>query len=153
MNGTEERLAFTASDMFSFVSDDDYAVINLKEADYYEKACAFYETLTVERKMEGVVIKPETMKRGIVPFLKVRNENYLTLVYGYDYKFPHKYMKLINQKNTSAKLRTSLKEHELGEEMLSFKWKDITTDYMDYKQVVANLLYETTKEKEIDPRL
>jgi len=153
MDGTEERLAFTASDMFSFVSDDDYAVINLKEADYYEKACAFYETLTVERKMEGVVIKPETMKRGIVPFLKVRNENYLTLVYGYDYKFPHKYMKLISQKNTAAKLRTSLKEHELGEEMLSFKWKDITTDYMDYKQVVANLLYETTKEKEIDPRL
>ncbi|MGM9923400.1 MAG: AAA family ATPase [Bacillus sp. (in: firmicutes)] len=152
-DGTEMKPPFTASEMFSFVSDDEYAVINFSDGDYYRKAEEFYETLTVERQMEGVVIKPETMKPGIVPFLKVRNENYLTLVYGYDYKLPHKYIKLIKQKNTAAKLRTSLNEHLLGEEMLSYKWHDIETGDAGYKQAAANMLFETTKEKEIDPRL
>ncbi|MEH6942594.1 AAA family ATPase [Bacillus sp. JJ722] len=152
-DGDEERPMLTASEMFAFVSDDEYHVVDFKDEHFYEKALRFYETLTVERHMEGVVIKPEIMKNGVAPFLKVRNENYLTLVYGYDYKLPHKYSKLIKQKNTGAKLRTSMKEYALAEEMLSFKWSEISLDNTAYKQVVANMLFETKKEKEIDPRL
>ncbi len=152
-DGSEERPFLKASEMFSFVSNDDFHIVDFKDEHYYEKALQFFKTLTVDRHMEGVVIKPEAMKNGVVPFLKVRNENYLTLVYGYDYKLPHKYSKLIKQKNTAVKLRTSLKEYALAEEMLSYKWSEISVDNTAYKQVVANMLFETKKEKEIDPRL
>lgn len=37
--------------------------------------------------------------------------------------------------------------------MLSFSLDGISGDNKEFKQVAANLLFETTKEKEIDPRL
>ena len=49
--------------------------------------------------MEGVVIKPEE-ERENAPYLKVRNPEYLSIIYGYDYRFPHKYAKLLKQKHT-----------------------------------------------------
>ena len=42
------------------------------------------------------------MKDGIVPYMKVRNPSYLAIIYGYDYRFPHKYTKLMKQKNISS---------------------------------------------------
>lgn len=79
--------------------------------------------------MEGVVIKPEVMKNNCVPYLKVRNASYLSIVYSYDYKFTHKYNKLMRQKNISMKLRTSINEYRLGNEMLyrtaaSMQWRN-----------------------------
>lgn len=84
--------------------------------------------------------------------MKVRNREYLTLVYGYDYCFPHKYGKLMKQKNIKLKLRTSLNEYRLSKEMLAVKYSDISPDNEAYKEA-ANVLFEVAKEKEIDPRL
>lgn len=103
--------------------------------------------------MEGIVIKPEYKKRGVLPYLKVRNPEYLSIIYGYDYRFPHKYSKLMKQKNIASKLRTSMNEHRLGEQMLAIKLSDISPDHEAYKQIAANLLFEVAKEKEIDRRL
>lgn len=132
-------------------------------------------TIGTERESNGVAIKPEREPdvavakggrtadavvsgtertgNGVVPYLKVRNPGYLSIIYGYDYRFPHKYAKLIKQKNIAPKLRTSLKEHRLGGQMLAIKLADISPDNKEFKQIAANLLFEVARESEIDPRL
>ncbi|MFX3635889.1 MAG: metallophosphoesterase [Candidatus Pristimantibacillus sp.] len=152
-NGEEGLPSLKTSDMYRFLSNDDCLLLNLAEADSYAQAADFFLNLTIENQMEGVVIKPETMKNNCVPYLKVRNASYLSIVYGYDYKFAHKYNKLMRQKNISMKLRTSMNEHRLGNEMLAIKHDDITADNTEYQAIVANLLFEVAKEKDMDPRL
>lgn len=152
-NGEERFPSLTTAEIFSFLSDDDYLIVSLEDEDYLNKANAFYKTLTSTRKMEGVVIKPNNHTQQCAPFLKVRNPEYLTIVYGYDYKLDHKYQKLIKQKRIGKKLNTSIKEHTLGQRMLEYPLASITTENEEYKQLIANKLFEEQKEKEIDPRL
>ena len=80
--------------------------------------------------------------------MKVRNHKYLTIIYGYDMYFPKKFEKLFNQKNINRKVRASKIEYRLGEELLRM---DITSD--EFKQTIANFMFENEKEKDIDPRL
>lgn len=150
----EERLPDgRTSDMYRFLTEDESLSLDLKEPDAYSKAEQYFAKVTVENRMEGIVIKPEHEQRGSVPYMKVRNSGYLSIIYGYDYRFPHKYSKLMKQKNISSKLRTSANEHRLGVQMLAVKLKDIAPENEAYKQIAANLLFEVAKEKEIDPRL
>ncbi|WP_342420418.1 metallophosphoesterase [Paenibacillus sp. FSL E2-0178] len=141
------------SEQYRFLNDDEILVLDLNEPDAYIKAEAYFAKVTVEKGMEGIVIKPEQEQQGVVPYLKVRNPGYLSIIYGYDYKFPHKYAKLMKQKNITPKLRTSLAEHRLGRQLLEVKLDDISAENEVYKQIAANLLFEVTKEKEMDPRL
>lgn len=128
-------------------------MLDLQKPEAYSLAEEYFAAITVEQKMEGIVIKPEQEQPGVVPYLKVRNPGYLSIIYGYDYRFPHKYAKLLKQKNIVPKLRTSLAEHRLGKQLLEVKLEEISADNDTYKQIAANLLFEVKKEQEIDPRL
>ncbi|MEH7387942.1 metallophosphoesterase, partial [Bacillus sp. JJ1521] len=139
------------SEMFSFISEDEYLIVNVQDS--YDSAIEFFKKLTVERGMEGVVIKPEVPQGNLVPFLKVRNPEYLTIVYGYDYQFPNKYAKLMKQKNIKKKIQKSLIEHKMGMEMLQTRLDEIGPENAAYKQTVANLIFEESQEQDIDPRL
>lgn len=152
-DGEERRPAGPTSEMYRFLSDDEYLVLDLSDEDAYARAKAFFERLTTDQHMEGVVIKPEWPEVSPIPYMKVRNEGYLSIIYGYDYRFPHKYTKLMKQKNISAKLRTAINEHKLGGRMLSVKLNEITPDHKEFREITASLLFEVAKEKEIDPRL
>ncbi|MDK8182047.1 metallophosphoesterase [Paenibacillus sp. UMB4589-SE434] len=152
-SGEEQIPDWTTSDMYQFLSEDEYLTVDLTESDSYERAEHYFASLTMLNHMEGVVIKPEVNNGDAAPFMKVRNPDYLSIIYGYDYRFPHKYHKLFKQKNIKQKLRTSINEHRLGKKMLSFKFEDIKPDNREYQEVVSNLLFEVAKEKEIDPRL
>ncbi|WNS42015.1 metallophosphoesterase [Paenibacillus sp. MMS20-IR301] len=152
-NGGERIPEGITSEQYRFLNDDEILVLDLNEPDAYIRAEAYFAAITVEKGMEGIVIKPEQEQQGVVPYLKVRNPGYLSIIYGYDYKFPHKYAKLLKQKNIAPKLRTSLAEHRLGRQMLEIRLDEISAENEAYKQIAANLLFEVTKEKEIDPRL
>lgn len=152
-DGTEGYFNGNAEDIYKFLSDDEYLVLDLNDEYSYDKAKLFYDLLTDVIGMEGVVIKPLEESENVVPFMKVRNERYLTIVYGYDYKLPLKYSKLMKQKSIRRKLSSSFREHQLGKDMLRFKRDDINIDNNDFKQVVANIIFEAKKEQEIDPRL
>lgn len=141
------------SELYRFLSDDECLPLDLQNPEAYGRAEQFFSRLTAENGMEGVVIKPEQERPGVVPYMKVRNPGYLSIIYGYDYFFPHKYRKLMKQKSIVSKLRTSMNEYRLGKQMLAIKLGDITPDNENYKQIAANLLFEVAKEKEIDPRL
>ncbi|MED1646463.1 metallophosphoesterase [Brevibacillus agri] len=151
--GEEQLPDWRTSEMYRFVSEDDCLVVDLDEADAYEQAARFFAKTTLEQQMEGIVIKPEVLNEKTVPAMKVRNSDYLSIIYGYDYRFPHKYRKLMKQKNIGQKLRTAMKEHELGKSMLLVKFADISPAHEAYQQTVATMLFEVAQEKEIDPRL
>ncbi|WP_270168883.1 AAA family ATPase [Paenibacillus sp. SYP-B4298] len=152
-DGREEVPDMKVSTMYALLSEDEALVLDLSEPDCLERAERYFEQLTVEKQMEGVVIKPDVWDGRTVPYLKVRNREYLSIVYGYDYMFPHKHRKLIKQKNITRKLRTSLNEYRLGLRMLQVPFHDISPEHQGYREIAAGLLFETAQEKEMDPRL
>lgn len=152
-DGKEEVPEWKTSEMYGFLSEDEALTLDLSEPDCLEKAERYFSTLTLENHMEGIVIKPEMWNGKTVPYMKVRNPDYLSIIYGYDYKFPHKYRKLLKQKNISQKLRASLNEYQLGRRMLAVPFNEITPEHEAYRQIAANLLFEVAQEREIDPRL
>lgn len=153
VDGSEQLPAWKTSEMYRFLSDDPFITLVLSDAESYELAEKYFYTLTVDNHMEGVVIKPELPQPYTVPYMKVRNKEYMSIIYGYDYRFPHKYNKLIKQKNITQKLRTSFNEYRLGQHMLAIPFAEIAPENDGYQAAVANLLFEVAKEKEIDPRL
>lgn len=141
----------TNKELYEIVSDDEYL-----EQEHWdlEKAKKFYNKLVTEKHMEGVVIKPEKAYRpGIAPYIKVRNTDYLTLVYGYDYQNRTKYKNLVKQKSVGQKLKQSIKEWELGWKMLETNYADINPDNAEYKQLIVNMIKEEKRTKILDPRL
>ncbi|MGO4183419.1 metallophosphoesterase [Paenibacillus sp. TAF43_2] len=153
VDGSEQLPGWKTSEMYRFLSDDPFITLVLSDAESYELAEKYFYTLTVDNHMEGVVIKPELPQPYTVPYMKVRNKEYMSIIYGYDYRFPHKYNKLIKQKNITQKLRTSFNEYRLGQHMLAIPFAEIAPENDGYQAAVANLLFEVAKEKEIDPRL
>jgi len=103
--------------------------------------------------MEGIVIKPDLLWSNLCPFIKVRNPNYLTIIYGYDYQNEFKYQKLMKQKNIKKKMQMSINEFNLGIEMLKTKYDDITEDNVEYFKLLMKFLRFEEQEKDIDPRL
>jgi len=151
--GKEQVPEWQTSEMYGFLSEDEMLALDLSEPDCLEKAERYFSKLTMENHMEGIVIKPELWNGKTVPYMKVRNPEYLSIIYGYDYKFPHKYRKLMKQKNVNQKLRTSLNEYQLGVRMLAVPFDEIMPEHEAYKEIAANLLFEVAQEREIDPRL
>ncbi|MBC1803226.1 metallophosphoesterase [Listeria booriae] len=152
-DGTEQIPNWPTSEMYRFLNDDDYVLLDLAQPDYLETAEAYFNTITTTNKMEGIVIKPEHLQKHTAPYMKVRNMDYLTLIYGYDFQFPHKFAKLIKQKNINKKLRTSINEWHLGTKLLETKFADISETNKAFQQTAANLLFEVEQEQTIDPRL
>lgn len=154
LNSGEEQIPqWKTSEMYDFLSEDEAIKLDLSDSESYGEAEQFFAKLTMENHMEGVVIKPELWDGRTVPYMKVRNPDYLSIIYGYDYKFPHKYRKLMKQKSITRKLRTSLNEYQFGVRMLGIKHDEIAPEHEAYQEVAANLLFEVAQEQEIDPRL
>lgn len=152
-DGTEEVLS-GRDNLEDFMALNESILVHCKldDKESIEEAKAFFKLMT-KNEMEGIVIKPRYYKEGVAPFMKVRNENYLTITYGYDYKFPEKYERLLKSKKIGRKLKTSIKEYELGRKMLSISQKDITKENDLYRGLVANIIFEEKKEEKFDPRL
>lgn len=138
---------------FEFVSKDECVFVTLSSEASRSQAHEFFNKITADQKMEGIVVKPEYITAGVAPALKVRGPNYLTLVYGYDYLFPSKHKRLIESKRTVRKIRTSIQEFNLGQKLLDIKQSEITEQNEAYLQLMANMILEEKNEKTLDPRL
>ncbi|PZD93004.1 metallophosphoesterase [Paenibacillus sambharensis] len=152
-DGREQIPEWKTSEMYALLSEDEALTLELSDPACYEAAERYFAKLTLENQMEGVVIKPEVWNGKTVPYMKVRNPDYLSIIYGYDYKFPHKYRKLLKQKNISQKVRTSLSEYKLGLQLLQVPFEEISPQHAAYQEIAASLLFEVAQEREIDPRL
>lgn len=144
------------NDLFHFVSDDKYLVLDLDLntlEDCQKSARAYFDMITITEKMEGIVIKTNNYHSKIPACMKVRNKNYLTIIYGYDYLLPYKHQHLMKQKNINGKVKLSIKEYELGLQMLTTKYEEIDNNNKEYRKLIATFLFHEEKAKDIDPRL
>jgi predicted kinase len=141
--------------VFDIINDDPVHIVYLEQlsGEGRDKELAFaydfYDDLTIGKKMEGVVVKPleytaEMNDKSILPYMKVRNEEYLRLIYGYDYK--NRYEKLRQQKNIGGKAKLSMTEYRLGKAML-------TAEPNRLKENVVKMIASMKEEKTLDPRL
>lgn len=134
------------AEVFEMVSPDaPKLLLNLDDEDALAKAEAFFATLTAERQMEGVVIKPRAFEEGMIPYIKVRNEDYLTIIYGYDYK--RRYATMCEKKKVHRKTAIARKEFALTTRLLTEK------DPEAQVRLMAELRNEVEKEATLDPRL
>jgi hypothetical protein len=142
-------------DAFNLVSTDKQIVVDFRNGfdKCLEEVTAFYDALTKDQMMEGVVIKPNFYVPNVAPYMKVRNPNYLTIIYGYDYTTDNKYTKLMKQKSINKKVKMSIEEFNLGLKMLATKWSDITPENAEYSKLLVQFLFLEENEKDIDPRL
>jgi predicted kinase len=140
------------SKQFQLLADDDCISIDLNDVNALAEAEKFYNSI-MERELEGVVVKPEVHIGGVAPFLKVRSERYLSIIYGYDYKYPAKYERLVKQKRIDRKLRASIDEFEYGKRMLEIPRDEISVQNKNYASLFAQLIFEEKQEATFDPRL
>lgn len=103
--------------------------------------------------LEGVVIKPVDPATKAAPYLKVRNPEYLRIVYGADYTSAVKYKKLITTKKIFRKVKASIAEWELGISMLNIPYSSISPENQQMRQYLVNFIGEEKELEVIDPRL
>jgi len=135
--------------MFNKVNDDDIYKFDTLDIDKTTQEVQTLFDSLVELNEEGIVIKPEFPDRNYAPYLKVRNKNYLHIIYGYDFLEESKYKKLINRKSIRKKLRQSISEFNLGLKMLSQPYEQLQDP--SYYSVVLAFLKEDSSN--VDPRL
>ena len=130
---------------YSFNLNDDNDVIKLKE---------LFTKYTTELHYEGVVLKPTNMlETKVPPYLKVRNPEYLSIIYGYDYHTPNKYSALLQHKSIRYKLKASKEQWYLGLKLLSIPYNLINEDNINLKKLYVQFLNGMDSEKTLDPRL
>ena len=139
---------FSNETMFNFLNSDHCYKFILPDDN--DKLIEQFNKYTVDDHYEGVVIKPNDLHAKCLPYMKVRNKNYLTIVYGYDYLNSYKYDKLISRKNVSNKMKMSQEEWKIG--LLSIPYNQINDNNETLKSLYARFLDEDSS-FEIDPRL
>ncbi len=177
-DGTEENWisgGHTNLAMFDTLSTDPYCFLNITEDEtgravvarakgrgqsmefefYAEAINWFWDYITNNKKMEGVVIKPNVAYvPGVAPYLKCRNKEYLRLTYGFDYDLLQvKTERLLKNKSIHRKLETSIKEYELGRQILDVPMNEISVDNPKWLSLAVQLITEQEGESTLDPRL
>lgn len=140
------------SDLFRLVNDDEILVVDLKDLKTATKmGVEFFDKLVTGSKLEGVVIKPLLIPDDFSPMMKVRNPEYLRIIYGWDYLTPDKYSDLMRKKNVYSKIRTSIEEYNLGTRMLCRSDEELNST--EHLHDLMSFLGCELSEQKFDPAL
>ena len=125
--------------------DIPYTYFNLDDEEDVDNLIHTYELSITNPSVEGIVIKPNVWQSDIIPMMKVRNKEYLRIIYGHDYL---NYVNTtLNKKSVGGKINASIREHNLNIELMNVENDD------DLKHIYHKFIVEFEKEKTIDPRL
>lgn len=99
-----------------------YRVVQLDNSQSTQEAIEWWMKLTKDGG-EGIVVKPmqycTSNSEGLLqPAIKCRGQEYLRIIYGMEYTFPHEMAALRKQRNVKGKRRLALREFALGVEAL-----------------------------------
>ncbi len=101
---------------------------------------------------EGVVIKPRTaFLQGMPPAFKVRNNDYLTLIYGVD--FQDRLEEQIQKRNIKGKLKCSINDWAINAKLLKTPYKEIHEENYEFKNLVLDRILGEEIENQLDSRL
>lgn len=147
-----DRVLYSNSNFTRFNNKDLLQILpcNLHELDV-EDVVGVKAVQELYKELEGIVIKPLVNYEHQAPYIKVRNREYLRLIYGHDYTINLE--KLIDKKRINRKLSLSIKEWHLGNELLDIHSSKFVDDNLDYVNNLIRLMFELKKESSLDPRL
>lgn len=134
--------------------DLDFLRLNILEEGYEIKLQEFMKGIE-EKELEGVVVKPYqySVEFQTAPMLKVRNGDYLRIVYGFDYTDKTKLARLVEKKAIGKKVGASIKEYTIGNELLKIPYSKLGRSNHELEETVARALLSFSKTAELDPRL
>lgn len=133
---------------------DEYVVCNTSEWKN-DSALSDFMINVKFRELEGVVVKPCVYLLGkkVAPYLKVRNFDYLRMVYGDDFQEPKKYQKLMHKKRVSGKIKLSIEEYMTGCKLLEIPYSMLSKSNENYISLVEKAVAQFEQEQSLDPRL
>jgi hypothetical protein len=136
---------------FKTLNDDETIIINLETDDYLEKAYNFFNEVN-HLGLEGIMVKPLHSRLVNLPHaFKVRNNNYLQLIYGV--KFDINYDYYFEKRNIKRKLQSSINEYELNLMLSLLKKDELIPHNKDYSNLLYNVLEAEIFNKTLDNRL
>ena len=145
-----EQLGYEVYNNYSGFSDDEPIGVYSTDGEYHP-AVEFFNSLT-GGGYEGVVVKPLEIRMDVIPYFKVRNEEYLRLVYGPNYTEPTFYGKLLQRKSIRYKMKLSMGDWLRGWEMLKIPYNEVRGSERIFRLFTEHLFSESHAET-VDPRL
>jgi len=153
----EDGIEEIVNDNLSYgeVNDDSFLHLLVRDekefSESLERAYDWFASLQNDRE-EGILIKPRTaFMKNMPPGFKVRNNNYLSMIYGVD--FLSRYDYYLRRRKVGKKLECSINDWMLNWEMLKIKYKDIHTENYKLKNLVFDRIMGERIEATLDIRL
>lgn len=140
---------------FQQINDDEFLHYTFAdEADFearYPEIRAWVDKMNANEE-EGVVIKPrKAFLPAMPPAFKVRNNDYLTLIYGVD--FQDRLQEQINKRNIKGKLKCSINDWAINAKLLQTPYADIHEENYEFKNLVLDRILGEEIENQLDSRL
>jgi len=139
---------------YELVNDDAFLHVDFTFSDKEEKLkeiYSFFEKLTIDNE-EGIMIKPvQNYIKNLPPCFKVRNNNYLTMIYGVNFHqdFDH----YLEKRNVKKKMEQSINGWEINQKMLQIPYKDLDDENYLMRLLLLKRINNEEIEKTLDPRL
>ncbi|MGE6356174.1 hypothetical protein ACQKCJ_20075 [Flavobacterium sp. NPDC079362] len=139
---------------YKLVNDDAFLQLEITALNKEEKLqeiYSFFEKLTNENE-EGIMIKPvQNYIKNLPPCFKVRNNNYLTMIYGVNFHqdFDH----YLEKRNVKKKMEQSINGWEINQKMLQIPYKDLEEENYLMRLLLLKRINNEEIEKTLDPRL
>lgn len=139
---------------YELINNDPFLHLEINASNREEKLkeiYAFFEKLT-EANEEGIMIKPvQNYIKGLPPCFKVRNNNYLTMIYGVNFHQDFDYY--LDKRNVKRKLEQSINGWEINQKMLQIPYKDLGDENYLMRLLLLKRINNEEIEKTLDPRL
>ena len=140
---------------FQQINDDEFLHYTFAdETDFeakYPEIRAWVDKMNANEE-EGVVIKPrKAFLPAMPPAFKVRNNDYLTLIYGVD--FQDRLQEQINKRNIKGKLKCSINDWAINAKLLQTPYADIHEENYEFKNLVLDRILGEEIENQLDSRL
>ena len=137
------------------VNDDEFLILPMNNEEEMnssvEKIYEWFAQLEAENE-EGIVIKPrQAFIKNLPPAFKVRNNQYLVMIYGIDFQsnYPHYFYK----RKITRKLQCSINDWMLNWDMLHIKYADIDKENYLLKNLIFDRIMGEQAEAGLDTRL
>ena len=140
---------------FQQINDDDFLHYQFADREDFEakypQIRAWVDQVN-QSDEEGVVIKPRmAFLPGMPPAFKVRNNDYLTLVYGVD--FQDSLQEQIAKRNIKGKLRCSINDWAINAKLLAIPYSELGEENYELKNLVLDRILGEEIENQLDSRL
>lgn len=140
---------------YKHINDDEMLELDFSNPEtiesQIEQVYNWYNKL-VEDMEEGIMIKPKTcFIKDVPPAFKVRNNSYLTMIYGVD--FVENYAHNLRRRKIESKLKCSIYDWMLNWELLRVPYHEIEMENYHYKNLLLDRIVGERAENQLDSRL